>query len=397
MMDIVCLDLEGVLVPEIWIAFAEASGIPELKRTTRDEPDYDKLMKWRLGILKEHGLGLKEIQATIEKIDPLPGAKEFLDELRSLTQVIIISDTFTQFAKPLMKKLGWPTLFCNSLEVAEDGTITGFKMRIENSKLTTVKALQSAGFDTIAAGDSFNDLGMIKASRAGFLFRTTDQIKKDYPDLLVIADVCLCEYTSHGHCGLIRDGIILNDETLPLLAQTAVSYARAGADIIAPSDMMDKRVGAIRQALDAAGFTYTPIMAYSAKFASGYYGPFRDAAHSAPGFGDRKTYQMDPANGREAMREVEEDIAEGADLIIAKPAMAYMDIITEIRRNYNIPIVAYNVSGEYSMVKAAAANGWIDEKKIVMENLIGMKRAGADMIITYHALDVAEWIQKGEV
>ena len=180
-MDIVCLDLEGVLVPEIWIAFAEASGIPELKRTTRDEPDYDKLMNWRLGILKEHGLGLKEIQETIAKIDPLPGAKKFLDELRSITQVIIISDTFTQFAKPLMEKLGWPTLFCNSLEVAENGEITGFKMRIENSKLTTVKALQSAGFETIAAGDSFNDLGMIKASKAVFLFRTTDQIKKDYP------------------------------------------------------------------------------------------------------------------------------------------------------------------------------------------------------------------------
>ena len=180
-MDIVCLDLEGVLVPEIWIAFAEASGIPELKRTTRDEPDYDKLMNWRLGILKEHGLGLKEIQETIAKIDPLPGAKKFLGELRSITQVIIISDTFTQFAKPLMEKLGWPTLFCNSLEVAENGEITGFKMRIENSKLTTVKALQSAGFETIAAGDSFNDLGMIKASKAGFLFRTTDQIKKDYP------------------------------------------------------------------------------------------------------------------------------------------------------------------------------------------------------------------------
>ena len=180
-MDIVCLDLEGVLVPEIWIAFAEASGIPELKRTTRDEPDYDKLMNCRLGILKEHGLGLKEIQETIAKIDPLPGAKKFLDELRSITQVIIISDTFTQFAKPLMEKLGWPTLFCNSLEVAENGEITGFKMRIENSKLTTVKALQSAGFETIAAGDSFNDLGMIKASKAGFLFRTTDQIKKDYP------------------------------------------------------------------------------------------------------------------------------------------------------------------------------------------------------------------------
>lgn len=182
-MDIVCLDLEGVLVPEIWIAFAEASGIPELKRTTRDEPDYNKLMNWRLGILKEHNLGLKEIQETIAKIDPLPGAKEFLDELRSLTQVIIISDTFTQFAKPLMEKLGWPTLFCNSLEVAPDGEITGFKMRIENSKLTTVKALQSAGFETIAAGDSFNDLGMIKASKAGFLFRSTDQIKADNPEL----------------------------------------------------------------------------------------------------------------------------------------------------------------------------------------------------------------------
>jgi len=182
-MDIVCLDLEGVLVPEIWIAFAKASGIPELKMTTRDEPDYNKLMNWRLSILKEHGLGLKEIQETIAKIDPLPGAKEFLDELRSLTQVIIISDTFTQFAKPLMQKLGWPTLFCNSLEVAENGEITGFKMRIENSKLTTVKALQSAGFETIAAGDSFNDLGMIRASKAGFLFRSTEQIKKDNPDL----------------------------------------------------------------------------------------------------------------------------------------------------------------------------------------------------------------------
>ena len=182
-MNIVCLDLEGVLVPEIWIAFAEASGIPELKRTTRDEPDYDKLMNWRIGILKEHGLGLKEIQDTIEKIDPLPGAKEFLDSLKELTQVIIISDTFTQFAKPLMKKLGWPTLFCNTLEVAEDGEITGFKMRCEQSKLSTVKALQSVGFTTIASGDSHNDLGMIKASKAGFLFRSTDAIKAEYPEL----------------------------------------------------------------------------------------------------------------------------------------------------------------------------------------------------------------------
>lgn len=182
-MNIVCLDLEGVLVPEIWIAFAKESGIPELTRTTRDEPDYDKLMNWRLGILKEHGLGLKEIQDTIAKIDPIPGAKEFLDELRSITQVIIISDTFTQFAGPLMKKLGYPTIFCNTLEVAEDGEITGFKMRIENSKLTTVKALQSIGYETIASGDSHNDLGMIRASKAGFLFKSTDQIKKDNPDL----------------------------------------------------------------------------------------------------------------------------------------------------------------------------------------------------------------------
>ena len=180
-MYVTCLDLEGVLVPEIWIAFAEATGIPELKRTTRDEPDYDKLMKFRIGILKEHGLGLKEIQDTIATIDPMPGAKEFLDELRSITQVIIISDTFTQFAAPLMKKLGYPTIFCNSLEVADNGEITGFKMRCDKSKLSTVKALQSVGFETIASGDSFNDLGMIEASKAGFLFRTTDQIKKDFP------------------------------------------------------------------------------------------------------------------------------------------------------------------------------------------------------------------------
>ncbi len=182
-MNVVCLDMEGVLVPEIWIAFAEASGIPELKRTTRDEPDYDKLMRWRLGILKEHGLGLKEIQATIATIDPLPGAKEFLDKLRSETQVIILSDTFEQFAKPLMEKLNWPTIFCNTLEVGENGEITGYKMRCEKSKLTTVKALQSCGFDTIAAGDSFNDLGMIQASKAGFLFKSTEAIKADHPEL----------------------------------------------------------------------------------------------------------------------------------------------------------------------------------------------------------------------
>ena len=182
-MNIVCLDMEGVLTPEIWIAFSEASGIPELRRTTRDEPDYDKLMKWRIGILKEHGLGLKEIQNTIAKIDPLPGAKEFLDELRNITQVVILSDTFEQFAKPLMKKLGWPSIFCNTLEVADNGEIIGFKMRCSHSKLTSVKALQSMGFDTVAAGDSYNDLEMIKASKHGFLFRSTEKIKSDYPDI----------------------------------------------------------------------------------------------------------------------------------------------------------------------------------------------------------------------
>ena len=185
-MNVVCLDLEGVLVPEIWIAFSEATGIPELRRTTRDEPDYDKLMKFRINILKEHGLGLKEIQETIATIDPLPGAKEFLDKLREITQVVILSDTFDQFAMPLMKKLGWPTLFCNTLEVADNGEITGFKMRCDKSKLTTVKALQSCGFDTIAAGDSFNDLGMIQASKAGFLFRSTEAIKKEYPQYKAI-------------------------------------------------------------------------------------------------------------------------------------------------------------------------------------------------------------------
>ena len=182
-MKLICLDLEGVLVPEIWVAFAEASKIPELKKTTRDEPDYDKLMRWRLSVLKEHGLGLKEIQETIASIDPLPGAKEFLDELRSFAQVIIISDTFTEFAQPLMKKLGWPTIFCNSLVVAEDGEITDYKMRVENSKLTTVRALQSIGFETVASGDSYNDLGMILAGKSGFLLRTTEQIKADYPQI----------------------------------------------------------------------------------------------------------------------------------------------------------------------------------------------------------------------
>ena len=229
-------------------------------------------------------------------------------------------------------------------------------------------------------------------AKNGIVPRAIRAIRKRYPDLVVIADVCLCEYTSHGHCGLVKDGVILNDETLPLLARASVAYAQAGADIVAPSDMMDGRVGAIRAALDRAGFAEVAVMAYSAKFASAYYGPFRDAAHSAPQFGDRRTYQMDPANGREALREVAADVAEGADYIIAKPAIAYLDVLKDISRHCDLPIVAYNVSGEYAMVKAAAANGWIDERRIVLENLVGMKRAGAKMIITYHALDAARWL-----
>ena len=230
----------------------------------------------------------------------------------------------------------------------------------------------------------------------GITQRAIRHIKKKAPKLLVIADVCLCEYTSHGHCGLVCHGEILNDETLVLLAKMSVSLAKAGADVIAPSDMMDGRVAYIRQALDENGYSSTTIMAYSAKFASGYYAPFRDAAHSAPSFGDRRTYQMDPANGREAVRECENDIAEGADIIMVKPALAYLDVVKEVSLRTDYPIAAYNVSGEYSMVKAAAANGWIDERRIVMENMTAIKRAGAKIIITYHALDVAKWLDEQE-
>ena len=219
--------------------------------------------------------------------------------------------------------------------------------------------------------------------------------KKHFPKLYVITDVCLCEYTDHGHCGLIENGLILNDPTLDLLALTALSHARAGADMVAPSDMMDGRVAAIRDMLDKEGFSQIPIMAYSAKVASGFYGPFREAAGSTPQFGDRRTYQMDPANGNEAMLETELDIEEGADLIIVKPALAYGDIIYRTKERFRVPVAAYNVSGEYAMVKAASAKGWIDEKRIVMEALVSMKRAGADLLITYHALDVARWLGEG--
>ncbi|MEN6413838.1 MAG: porphobilinogen synthase [Veillonellales bacterium] len=220
------------------------------------------------------------------------------------------------------------------------------------------------------------------------------QIKAAVPELVVMSDVCLCEYTSHGHCGMLNGEKVDNDSTLPLLAQTALSHAQAGADMVAPSDMMDGRVLAIREKLDDNGFSDVSIMSYAVKYASAYYGPFRDAADSAPQFGDRRSYQMDPANVREAIREAELDVAEGADIIMVKPAMAYLDVVRQVRDNFAVPLATYNVSGEYAMVKAAAAKGWIDEKRIVLETLVGMKRAGADIIITYHALDAARWLKE---
>jgi len=223
---------------------------------------------------------------------------------------------------------------------------------------------------------------------------TIRQIKAALPELVVVSDVCLCQYTSHGHCGMLNGEKIDNDSTLPLLAQTALSHAEAGADIVAPSDMMDGRVLAIREKLDEHGFQDVSIMSYSVKYASAYYGPFREAADSAPQFGDRRSYQMDPANAREAIREATLDVAEGADMLMVKPALAYLDVVRQIRDNFDLPLAVYNVSGEYAMVKAAAANGWIDEKLIVLETLLGMKRAGADIIITYHALDAARWLQE---
>lgn len=226
----------------------------------------------------------------------------------------------------------------------------------------------------------------------GITQRAVRFIKERYPEIYIVADICLCEYTSHGHCGMVCGDEILNDETLPYLVKMSVSLAAAGADMVAPSDMMDGRVAAIREGLDEAGFGQIPIMAYSAKFASAYYGPFRDAAHSAPGFGDRKSYQMDFANGQEALQEIAADIEEGADIVMVKPALAYLDVLKEAALHYHMPLAVYNVSGEYSMVKAAAANGWIDEQRIVVENLTAMKRAGARLIITYHALDAVNWI-----
>ncbi len=239
-----------------------------------------------------------------------------------------------------------------------------------------------------------DEVGSQAYATKGIIQQGIQRIKAETPDTLVITDVCLCEYTSHGHCGVIRNGDVHNDESLSLLSRMALSHVEAGADIVAPSDMMDGRIGTIRHALDEHGFSQTPVMAYSAKFASGFYSPFREAAESTPQFGDRRSYQMDPANAREALREVDLDIAEGADIVMVKPAMPYLDIIRQVRDHCDLPIAAYNVSGEFSMIKAAAQNGWIDERRVVMEVMTGIRRAGADMIITYFAPDVAEWLKE---
>ncbi|HIW76845.1 MULTISPECIES: porphobilinogen synthase [Gordonibacter] len=290
----------------------------------------------------------------------------------------------------------YPLFVCHGTDVADPvGSMPGvFRYSLDRlpAVLDEVVGLGIPGIILFGIPAHKDAVGSEAYADDGIVQQAVRAIKERYPNLVVITDVCLCEYTDHGHCGLVKDGYVQNDETVELLAQTAVSHARAGADMVAPSDMMDGRVAAIRQALDAAGLERVAIMSYAAKFASGFYGPFREAAGSAPGFGDRKSYQMDPANGDEAIREALADVAEGADLIIVKPALAFGDIMWRTKQETRLPVVAYNVSGEYSMVKAAAANGWLDERKVVLEALCGMKRAGASLIITYHALDAARWL-----
>lgn len=263
-----------------------------------------------------------------------------------------------------------------------------------NAEMQEVSDLGIKSVIVFGVPDEKDEVGSQAYHDHGIVQRAITQIKENFPDLVVIADTCLCQFTDHGHCGIVKEGKILNDPTLDLLARTAVSQAKAGADIIAPSNMMDGFVAAIRHGLDEAGFEDIPVMSYGIKYSSAFYGPFRDAAHSTPQFGDRKTYQMDPANRMEALREAESDLLEGADFLIVKPALSYLDIIRDVKNNFNVPIVAYNVSGEYAMIKAAAQNGWVDEKAIVMEMMISMKRAGVDMILTYHAKDAARWLKE---
>jgi porphobilinogen synthase len=270
----------------------------------------------------------------------------------------------------------------------------GFNLSVDelDKEIAEVFSLKIPAVLLFGVVNDKDDTGSASCDPKGVVQQAIHVIKKAAPEMLVITDVCLCEYTSHGHCGVIIDGQVDNDKTLPFLSKMALSHARAGADIIAPSDMMDGRVGSIRSALDANGFPNTPIMAYAAKYASAFFGPFREAAGSTPQFGDRKSYQMDPSNLREALREIEEDIEEGADIVMVKPALPYLDVIRSVRDKFSYPLAAYNVSGEYAMVKAAAAQGWIDEERVVMEIMNGIKRAGADIVITYHAKDVARWL-----
>ena len=256
-----------------------------------------------------------------------------------------------------------------------------------------VESLGISGVILFGLPETKDPRGISSLSSDGVVQQAIEGIKKANLGLLVMTDVCLCEYTDHGHCGLVENGEILNDETLEILSEQALSHARAGADIVAPSDMMDGRIRAIRSKLDAHDFENTPIMAYSAKYCSAFYGPFREAAHSAPQFGDRRSYQMDPANAQESLREVEFDLEEGADLVMVKPALAYLDVIRRVREKFNAPVAAYNVSGEYSMVKAAAQKGWVDEKRVVLEILLGIQRAGAEIILTYHAKDAVRWLK----
>jgi porphobilinogen synthase len=272
-----------------------------------------------------------------------------------------------------------------------------FSMDCLLKELEEVQRLGIPGVMLFGVPDKKDERGTGAYSEDGIIQRALRESKKRYPDLLFAADVCLCEYTSHGHCGMVEEGRVLNDCSVELLAQTAFSYAQAGADIIAPSDMMDGRVGAIRSILERNGLDEKIIMSYSAKYSSAFYGPFRDAANSAPAFGDRRTYQMDYSNAREALREVELDLEEGADIVMVKPALAYLDVINEVSRRFDVPVAAYNVSGEYSMVKAASKNGWINEKAVVLELVTAMKRAGAKIIISYFAKDVAEWIMAGDI
>jgi porphobilinogen synthase len=292
--------------------------------------------------------------------------------------------------------LVYPVFACHGSGVREEIVSMPGQYRLSVDELVkeaqVVRDLGIPGVLLFGLPETKDECGSEAYAEDGIVQQAVRAIKAEVDDLLVITDVCLCEYTSHGHCGIISDGCVQNDETLELLAETALSHARAGADIVAPSDMMDARVRAIRSRLDEYDFYDTAIMAYSAKYASAFYGPFREAAECAPQFGDRKAYQMDPANAREALKEVALDISEGADIVMVKPALSYLDIIREVKDSTDIPIAAYNVSGEYSMVKAAAQNGWIDERKITMEILTSIKRAGADIILTYHAKDMAKWL-----